>query len=50
MKNHSQEEINKMDEIDRVEMIIADIQSAIENKNESEINNYINQIAINIKN
>lgn len=35
MKNHSQEEINKMDEIDRVEMIIADIQSAIENKNES---------------
>lgn len=49
MKNHSQEEINKMDEIDKVEMIIADIQSAIESKNEREINNYINQIAINIK-
>lgn len=49
MKNHSQEEIKKIDEIDKVEMIISDIQSAIENKNECDINNYINQIAINIK-
>lgn len=49
MKDYSQEEINKMNEIDKVEMIIADIQTAVENKNEGEINSHINQIAINIK-
>lgn len=49
MKDYSQEEINKMNEIDKIEMIIADIQTAIENKNEGEINNYINQTAINVK-
>ena len=49
MKNHSQEEINKMGEVEKLDIIIANIQSSIDNKNEKEINHYINQIAVNIK-
>lgn len=46
---HSQEEINKMMDDEKVEIIIKAIQDAIKNKDEKQINGYINDIAQNIK-
>lgn len=49
MKNHNQEEFNKINEDEKIKMILTDIQSAIDSKDEQQINNYIKQIALNIK-